>query len=71
MKWLADGSNIEMTTGHSVDNPFGAFRAFSKCGNRDGYTMGYNDNAYRQSFLDLWQFLRRTWQLDGPAIPVT
>ena len=71
MKWLADGSNIEMTTGHSVDNPFGAFRAFSKCGNRDGYTMGYNDNAYRQSFLDLWQFLRRTWQLDGPALPLT
>lgn len=33
--------------------------------------MGYNESAYRQSFVDLWQFLHRTWQLDGPAVPLT
>ncbi len=71
MKWMTDGSNREMTTGYSVDNPIGAVLAFTRCGNRDGYTMGYNENAYRQSFIDLWQFLRRTWQLDAPAIPVS
>jgi dienelactone hydrolase len=70
MKWLADGSNVEMTTGHSVDNPIGALLAFSRCGNRDGYTMGFNAKASAQSFVDLWQFLRRTWRLDGPEFPL-
>ena len=71
MKWMNDGTNIEMTTGHSVDSAIGAILAFSQCGNDDGYTMGYNKYADRQSFLDLWQFLRETWQLDGPAEPLT
>lgn len=71
MKWMADGTNIEMTTGHSVDNAMGAILAFTKCGNEDGYTMGYNEYADRQSFLDLWQFLHETWQLNGSAEPIT
>jgi hypothetical protein len=32
--------------------------------------MGFNAKASAQSFVDLWQFLRRTWRLDGPEFPL-
>ncbi|MDJ0928172.1 MAG: dienelactone hydrolase family protein [Gammaproteobacteria bacterium] len=70
MKWMNDGNIIEVNSGQSMDTPVGAVRAMAGCMNRDGYTMGYNENADRQSFIDLWQFLRRTWQLGGPELPI-
>ena len=63
MKWMRNGENIEQTTGYSMDTRFGAFMVIMKCGGREGYTMGYNDDAYRQSMADLLAFLRRTWDL--------
>jgi dienelactone hydrolase len=71
LKWMSDGTNIEMTTGHSVDTTIGAIRAFTTCGSDEGYTIGYNEYADRQSFIDLWQFLNRTWALGGPDQPMT
>lgn len=55
------GENIEMSTGHSVDTTLGAIRAFSQCYNRDGYTMGRNDQALQASYSDLVEFLERAW----------
>lgn len=59
--WTRDGDSIETTTGHSLDSPLGAILAFSQCSNRDGYTMGRNEAAMEQSWLDFIGFLRRTW----------
>lgn len=70
MKWTRENTNIEMTSGYSMENPVGAILAISECGNSDGYTMGFNASANRQSFIDLWQFLQRSWQLAGPAEPL-
>jgi dienelactone hydrolase len=63
MHWKDDGENIEQSTGHSVDSSLGAVLAFSSCSSRDGYTMGYNDNAFKQSRNDLMIFLSKVWQL--------
>jgi len=63
MRWTSDGEIIEMTTGHSMDNPVGAMLAMSGCGHSDGYTMGFNQNADAQSRSDLLDFLRKTWNL--------
>jgi len=63
MRWTSDGETIEMTTGHSMDNAVGAMLAMSSCGHSDGYTMGHNPNADKQSRSDLLEFLRKTWNL--------
>jgi len=63
MKWMKSGDNIELNSGYSVDNTFGAIMAFSKCSNQDGYIMGFNHQAYEQSWLDFYSFLQKTWAL--------
>jgi dienelactone hydrolase len=63
MRWTADAESIEMTSGYSMDNPIGAFRAMSSCSTTDGYTIGFNPNAHQQSRDDLIRFLRSTWGL--------
>jgi dienelactone hydrolase len=63
MYWQNDGEIIEQVSGNSMDNPIGAFRAMSACANSDGYTMGFNQNAYTQSRRDILRFLRKTWGL--------
>ena len=63
MKWMNSGETIEMNSGYSMDTSFGAFMAILKCSNSDGYTMGFNESAYRTSMTDLLAFLRRTWNM--------
>lgn len=63
MRWQEDGSNIEVTSGHSMDNAIGAMLALYKCAHSDGYTIGFNQLAYDRSMADLLEFLRRTWGL--------
>ena len=63
MRWNNDGSTVEMTSGRSMDNPIGAMLALSKCANDDGYTMGFNQQAFDQSRIDLMGFLARVWRL--------
>ncbi|MFW2405022.1 MAG: dienelactone hydrolase family protein [Gammaproteobacteria bacterium] len=63
MHWAHDGEIIEATSGHSMDSTIGAIRAMSSCSNRDGYTMGRNEAAFEQSFVDLLEFLQKTWSL--------
>jgi dienelactone hydrolase len=63
MKWTQSGENIEQTTGYSMDSAIGAMLAINSCGGPDGYTMGFNRNAYEGSNRDLLAFLRRTWDL--------
>ncbi len=65
MRWKKDGSNLEMTSGYSMDGGFGAFMAMNKCAHNDGYTMGYNADAFERSQQDLLSFLNRTWDLPG------
>lgn len=69
MRWTADSDVIEVTSGQSMNNSLGAFRAMSSCSTNDGYTMGYNRNADEQSRKDLLTFLQKTWSLpaDGHA----
>ena len=50
-----------MTTGYSMDNPFGAILAMNSCAHSDGYTIGYNQAADEQSLKDLKRFLNKTW----------
>jgi dienelactone hydrolase len=64
MKWTKRGRNIELTSGYSMDNAFGAFMALSQCARNDGYTMGYNAEAAERSLDDLLGFLRTTWSLN-------
>ena len=64
MKWTRKGRNKEMTSGYSMDTGYGAFMALAHCAHNDGYTMGYNADAARQSLADLLQFLRETWGLN-------
>lgn len=61
MHWKNDGEIIERTSGNSMDNPIGAFRAMSECASRDGYTMGFNQIAYDRSREDILRFLTTTW----------
>jgi len=63
MRWKKDGSNLEMTSGYSMDSSFGAFMAMYKCAHNDGYTMGYNAEAFERSQQDLLNFLNRAWNL--------
>jgi dienelactone hydrolase len=63
MRWKKDGSNLEMTSGYSMDSGFGAFMALSHCAHDEGYTMGYNADAFNRSQIDLLKFLGRTWNL--------
>ena len=63
MRWKKDGEIIEMTSGSSMDNPIGAFSAISECANRDGYTMGFNQQAHDRSREDFLRFLRMTWNM--------
>lgn len=63
MQWTESGENIEQSTGYSMDSPLTAILALNKCGGRDGYTMGFNRNAYERSRSDLLAFLSRTWGL--------
>jgi dienelactone hydrolase len=67
MRWKKDGSNREMTSGYSMDSGFGAFMALYNCAHNDGYTMGYNENAFMRSQQDFLSFLNRTWDLEGIA----
>ena len=67
MQWTESGENIEQTTGYSMDSPLTAMLAIKKCGGPEGYTMGFNRNAYESSNTDLLSFLQRTWRLSlGP-----
>ena len=65
MRWTSTGENVEMTSGYSMDDTIGAVMALSKCSNRDGYTMGYNAEAFERSRDDLYRFLSRTWSLEA------
>ena len=64
MLWKRSGEIIEKTSGNSMDSSLGAFRAMSSCASRDGYTMGYNELAYKQSRKDILDFLNETWGLE-------
>lgn len=68
MQWTKEGVSVEMSTGYSIDNALGAMLAFSQCSHRDGYTMGFNENATEQSWQDFHQFLKRTWALPLPSV---
>ena len=61
MRWTDDYKIIETTSGYSMDNAFGAIMALGHCANQDGYTMGFNENAYNASQIDLLAFLSRVW----------
>lgn len=61
MRWTEKYKIIETTSGYSMDNAFGAFMALAACANQDGYTMGFNANAYNASQTDLLNFLNRVW----------
>lgn len=63
MLWTTDGETIETTTGHSMDNAIGAMLAMNGCGHSEGYTIGHNQAADKQSLLDLKRFLFKTWNL--------
>jgi len=63
MRWTESGENIEESTGRSMDSAISAMIAINSCGGPEGYTMGYNENAYIQSGKDLLAFLKRTWDL--------
>jgi dienelactone hydrolase len=63
MRWTADGDVIETTSGQSMSNPIGAFRAISSCSTETGYTIGFNKEANEQSHADLMAFLQRTWSM--------
>lgn len=65
MKWMRDGSTIEMSSGRNIDTPLGAALAFSSCATRDGYTMGRNEQALQASWTDFHSFLRRAWAVNG------
>lgn len=67
MKWGADGDMTEITSGYSMDNAFGVFMALASCANTEGYTMGFNADAYNQSRQDLINFLTETWRLYSAA----
>jgi len=54
---------VEQNTGYTVDNKWGALLAFSNCSTREGYTMGLNEAAKEQSWLDFYTFLKKTWEL--------
>jgi len=60
MLWTKNNEVVEQNSGYSVDNPWGAFRAFSNCSTREGYTMGLNEAAKEQSWLDFYAFLKKT-----------
>ena len=64
MMWMADGQNIEQTTGLSMDSPLSAFRALLSCANQDGYTMGGHAGAKEQSWRDTLAFLTNVWNLE-------
>jgi len=63
MKWTASGETIELTSGHSMDNPGGAMLALRECAHNKGYTMGFNQHANDDSMADLLRFLTKTWKL--------
>jgi len=63
MLWTENNEVVEQNSGYSVDNPWGAMLAFSKCSSREGYTMGLNEAAKEQSWLDFYVFLKKTWKL--------
>ena len=60
MLWTRNNEVVEQNSGYSVDKPWGAFRAFSNCSTREGYTMGLNEAAKEQSWLDFYAFLKKT-----------
>jgi len=64
MRWTRRHRIIETTSGYSMDNAFGAFMALAQCANTDGYTMGFNADAFAASQQDLLAFLNRTWGLE-------
>lgn len=61
MRWKSDGEIVEATTGHSMESTIGAIRAMSTCSHSDGYTMGFNADAFTQSRADLLEFLEKAW----------
>ena len=63
MHWGPNGEATELTSGKSLDTPFGAFSAMRECSRSDGYTLGRNQAALEQSQQDLLDFLRRTWSM--------
>lgn len=65
MRWTRKDRILEVTSGYSMENAFGAFMALAQCANTDGYTMGFNANAFTASQQDLLAFLNRTWGLEA------
>ncbi len=63
MRWTKSGKNIEVTSGYSMENPFGVFMALSQCAHQDGYTNGFNSEAHTNSRQDLLNFLTSAWNL--------
>ena len=61
MRWTETGENIEESSGYSMDSTISAMLAINSCGGPDGYTMGFNRNAYESSNRDLLAFLYKTW----------
>lgn len=61
MRWTETGENIEESSGYSMDSSISAMLAINSCGGPDGYTMGFNANAYESSNRDLLAFLNKTW----------
>ena len=61
MRWTETGENIEESSGYSMDSTISAMLAINSCGGPDGYTMGFNSNAYENSNRDLLLFLKKTW----------
>jgi len=64
MRWTRKHRIIETTSGYSMENAFGVFMALAQCASTDGYTMGFNANAFTASQQDLLAFLNRTWGLE-------
>ena len=61
MHWKNDGEIVETSSGHSMESTIGAIRAMRSCSNSDGYTMGYNADAFSRSRQDLLEFLQAAW----------
>ncbi len=64
MLWTRSGENVETTTGHVIDSPLGALRAFSRCASK-GYSNGSHPPTAEQSWRDFHAFLLHAWGLDA------
>ncbi len=71
MRWTKRHRVIEVNSGYSMENAYGVFMALAQCAGTDGYTMGYNAEAFEASRRDLLAFLERTWGLSASAQAAT